>query len=238
MQILIIRHGNPDYANDTLTEKGWREAHLLAERIARLEVRDFYVSPLGRARDTAAPTLERMGRQAEILPWLTEFRGRLLDPDKGHERNSWDLRPQYWTRCNELFDRERWVENPCIRTGSAEAVYRETQAGIEQLLSRYGYERQGMLYRTRRNTQDVIVIFCHLALGLAVLGHMLGVSPVVMQHAFFLPTSSVTTLVTEEREKGEVYFKCMQLGDTSHLYAHGEPVSRAGLFPEVYAPRP
>ena len=32
MRILMIRHGDPDYVNDTLTEKGWREAALLADR--------------------------------------------------------------------------------------------------------------------------------------------------------------------------------------------------------------
>ena len=30
MRILIIRHGEPDYAHDCLTEKGWREAQYLA----------------------------------------------------------------------------------------------------------------------------------------------------------------------------------------------------------------
>ena len=32
MRILLIRHGDPDYENDTLTEKGCREAELLAKR--------------------------------------------------------------------------------------------------------------------------------------------------------------------------------------------------------------
>ena len=32
MRILLIRHGDPDYVNDTLTEKGRREAALLAKR--------------------------------------------------------------------------------------------------------------------------------------------------------------------------------------------------------------
>lgn len=26
MRIIFVRHAEPDYANDTLTEKGWREA--------------------------------------------------------------------------------------------------------------------------------------------------------------------------------------------------------------------
>ena len=34
MRIIFVRHAEPDYANDTLTEKGWREAALLAERVS------------------------------------------------------------------------------------------------------------------------------------------------------------------------------------------------------------
>ncbi len=57
MRLMIVRHGDPDYERDSLTEKGWREAELLAERMAKLEVKEFYVSPLGRAKDTASLTL-------------------------------------------------------------------------------------------------------------------------------------------------------------------------------------
>ena len=45
MRIIFVRHAEPDYANDTLTEKGWREAALLAERVSGWDVTDFYVSP-------------------------------------------------------------------------------------------------------------------------------------------------------------------------------------------------
>ena len=45
MKILIIRHGEPDYSIDSLTEKGWREAEILADRLEKADVRDFYVSP-------------------------------------------------------------------------------------------------------------------------------------------------------------------------------------------------
>ena len=47
MKLLFIRHGDPDYTIDSLTEKGWKEAEFLSEKIAALDVRDFYVSPLG-----------------------------------------------------------------------------------------------------------------------------------------------------------------------------------------------
>ena len=59
MKLLLIRHGDPNYDIDSLTEKGWKEAALLAERMAKLKIRTFYVSPLGRAKDTASLTLHR-----------------------------------------------------------------------------------------------------------------------------------------------------------------------------------
>ena len=39
MKLLLIRHGEPDYTIDSLTEKGWKEAELLAERISKLDVK-------------------------------------------------------------------------------------------------------------------------------------------------------------------------------------------------------
>ena len=54
MRILLIRHAEPDYSVDSLTPKGRVEAELLSRRLIRYDIRDFYVSPLGRAKDTAA----------------------------------------------------------------------------------------------------------------------------------------------------------------------------------------
>lgn len=45
MKLIIIRHGDPDYEHDTLTQKGVREAKLLSERISKLDVKAFYCSP-------------------------------------------------------------------------------------------------------------------------------------------------------------------------------------------------
>ena len=30
MRLLIVRHGDPDYSIDSLTEKGWKEAEYLS----------------------------------------------------------------------------------------------------------------------------------------------------------------------------------------------------------------
>ena len=38
MRLIFIRHGDPDYKNDGLTEKGMREAELIAKRVASWNV--------------------------------------------------------------------------------------------------------------------------------------------------------------------------------------------------------
>ena len=73
MNVYIVRHAEPDYARDTLTEKGWREAELLSRRLENIPNGYYYTSPLGRARDTASLTLQKVGAQAQVCPWLREF---------------------------------------------------------------------------------------------------------------------------------------------------------------------
>ena len=73
MKLLIVRHGDPDYTIDSLTEKGWEEVEFLSEKLSKLDIKDFYVSPLGRAKDTASLTLKKMNRTATECDWLREF---------------------------------------------------------------------------------------------------------------------------------------------------------------------
>ena len=110
MKILLIRHGDPDYEKDSLTEKGWHEAELLAQRMAELEIQSFYVSPLGRAKDTASCTLKKMGREAEELAWLREFHAPIPDFHTGEPRIPWDQLPADWTAEPKYYDNIRWAE--------------------------------------------------------------------------------------------------------------------------------
>ena len=228
MRILLIRHAEPDYARDSLTEKGFREAQLLSDRLVRESIDDFYVSPLGRARDTIRPTLERLGRTAETLHWLAEFRGYVYGPEG--KRIAWNLAPQYWTKQPLLFDRERWTDDPLIATGNSAEIYRETVEGLDELLSRYGLTRDGMMYRCEKNPPVTLALTCHCALSLTIVACLTGIAPPLLWHGFCLPPSSVTELVAEERVDGQLWLRVACLGDTSHLYAAGEPVSPSGLF--------
>ena len=73
MRLLFIRHGDPDYIHDCLTERGRREAAALAEMAEELRMGEIFLSPLGRAQETASYTLKKLGKTGETREFLQEF---------------------------------------------------------------------------------------------------------------------------------------------------------------------
>ena len=232
MRIIIVRHAEPDYEKDSLTEKGWREARLLAERLKKIDVKAFYCSPLGRAKDTASLTLEKFGASAVELPWLTEFRGKIR---KGLKLVScWDRLPSEWTTNEDFYSAENWKNTKLMKSANVSREYKFVCDGIDSLLKSHGYEHVGRAYRVLESNHDTIVLFCHFAVECVILSHIFSCSPMVLWHNFVALPSSVTTLISEEREEGTAVFRCQQFADISHLYAGDEEPSFAARFCECF----
>ena len=235
MRLVIIRHGDPDYERDSLTEKGWREAALLAEWISRLDVKEFYVSPLGRARDTASLTLEKMGRKAAVYDWLQEFPSRIKRPDvEGRSYVAWDWLPQDWTKEPAYYNLSSWADTEIMREAQVKETYNQVIEEFDLLLAKHGYVRNGECYRAERANRDTLVFFCHFGLECVLLSRLVNVSPMILWHHFCAAPTSVTTLVTEERRQGIALFRILGFGDITHLNAGGEEPSFAARFCETY----
>ncbi len=236
MRILIIRHGDPDYVNDTLTEKGRREAALLARRLQTEKIDGFYSSPLGRAKDTCLYAARAQGREGEVIvqPWLQEFNHPLTLPS-GRARNiPWDMLPTEWTDREEMYDYKAWHTQDCYRQANMQLAYDSVANGLDELIQSYGYTREGNIYRTEKGNTKTIALFCHFGLEMVLLSHLCNISPIPLWHHFTALTSSVTTLYTEERREGIVTFRCAGFGDVGHLYAGGETPSFSARFCEIF----
>ena len=250
MRILFIRHGDPDYVNDALTAKGKVEAQLLSDRMIKEDVKDFYVSPLGRAKETGSYTLQRLGRSAEVKDWLQEFPADVdvthseflqkMYPDTRRDdigfkkRISWDMLPGYWGDTPEYFDRYAWRKTEVAAHSRMNQAYDEMAAGFDELLAKYGYFRDGSWYRTEQGNNDTIVCFCHFGVTCAILSYLWNMSPFILWHSLAMAPTSVTEVFTEEREKGKVIFRATKIGDISHLYVGNEEPSFACRFCQVY----
>lgn len=239
MEILIIRHGEPNYAIDSLTDKGWQEAEYLARRIAPLDVKDYYCSPLGRAHDTAKATLELAHRSAETLEWLKEFDPQIYRPDRPERKGCvWDWKPSDWTTYEPFYDEQKWYTHPLLEGANTKERYDWVTSNFDALLEKHGYKREGKYYRVIDRNHDRIVFFCHFGLECVLLSHLIGCSPMVLWHGFVAAPTSVTTIHTEERDEGIASFRISSFGDISHLYANKEEPSFAARYIECYGDKP
>ena len=235
MRILIIRHGDPNYALDCLTEKGRREANLLAERLKQEKIDYIYTSPLGRAKETCEICARALGKEKEIVvkDWLKEFNCAVTFPSGRTHGIPWDMLPEEWINEEQLYERNGWLSHPCYQGSNLKELYNQTIQSLDELIEKHGYIRDGNGYRVERRNRETIAFFCHFGLEAVLLSRLCNVSPITIWQNFFASTSSVTTLYTEERRENQVAFRCTGLGDIGHLYHGKEEPSFAGRFCET-----
>lgn len=236
MKLIFIRHGDPDYKIDGLTEQGIKEAKLLVPRMKKITAQGYFVSPLGRAKQTAELALEGSGIEPEELWWLREFSYGVRRPDKpDSDHVPWDWMPADWTVLDEMYEEKRWSEHPVFTRAGIPEYYAKTTAALDEFLLQHGYKRDARMYRAISPNNDTLVFFCHFGLTSLVLAHLIGISPMIIWQGFISAPTSVTTIVTEERREGEVAWRCTAFGDTSHLYAADMPPGFSGRFCECYS---
>ena len=115
-----------------------------------------------------------------------------------------------------MYDKDGFLDTDVMKSGNVKEEYLRIGKCLDGLLEKYGYVREGGIYRTDRTQKAdrdaTIVLFCHMGVTLFLCGHLLGISPVVLTSGFFLAPTSVTVLGSEEREPGASYFRC-QMAD-------------------------
>ncbi len=233
MRIMIIRHAEPDYEHDSLTQKGFREAEYLSQRLMKEKIDFVYCSPLGRAQTTAKAYLEKSGKNAVTKEWLREFEGMADFPELGY-RQAWDFPSKYLAENDWVYDWKNWRNQSFLAGSGTLKEYDWVAGGLDEILNEHGYERCGNVYKVNDSNTKTICFFCHFGVGAVLLSHLLNTTPFVLSHGLTLLPSSVSTIMSEEREKGIAHFRATGLGDLSHLYANDEEPSFAGRFCEIF----
>ncbi len=236
MKLLIIRHGDPDYERDSLTNSGMKEAKALARMLQSVNIKSIYISPLGRAQATANETLNLINNQGTTLPWLTEFTHAVKKdrPDSDSDAIAWDWFPSDWMQKEEYFSLDNWYKTPEMVAGNIKSYYDEVCNGLDTLLESAGYLRKGRMYFSENGNNDTYALFCHFGVEVVILSHLLNISPMVLWHATCARPSSITTVVTEERIKGEVSWRMVGFGEIAHLHKENLDPSFAGRFCEKF----
>ena len=214
MRIIFVRHGEPNYEKDCLTETGRRQAEAAAGRLMREGITTVYSSPMGRARETAAFTAERLGLPIRTLDFMHEISwGGEDTPAEGHP---WTL--SQWMIDQEDFDftGKDWRKHPYYAQNVAVRYLDEIAGKFDDLLLEHGYRHDGGRYLCETDTQETFAVFSHGGSGACVLAHLLALPfPYVCT---VLPYEFTSIIILEfPVRKGEYVHPRIELfNDTSH----------------------
>ena len=178
MELVIIRHAQPEWVKDglsvdnpPLTDLGFRQAEAVASALADEHFDEILVSPLLRTQQTAVPILENFNRQLVIEPWLEEIRNPI-----------WHGTPQEkaeaaWSAEKSKKSHERWAG---LDGGEAVSDFVDRiNDGMTGFLSNRGLTRSNSdlpVWEVSDQFDDSrkIALVCHAGTGSVSICHMLG----------------------------------------------------------------
>jgi probable phosphoglycerate mutase len=196
VEIILIRHGQPEWVREglnvvdpPLTDLGHRQADHMAEALADEEFDEVLVSPLTRARQTAAPLYERLGREERIDPWLEEIR------DPGWHGTPAEKAEQAYQEMRSRPIDDRW--HGLDGGESIRAFTERIHAGATVFLSGRGVERLDHELPIWSITEPGrrIVLVAHAGTNSVTICHLLGLQPTPWEwDRFVLGHASVSRL--------------------------------------------
>lgn len=229
MLLYIIRHADPIYNPDSLTELGHKQAQALSLRLAVNGLDKAYSSPNMRAQMTAKPTCDLLGLEYTIEKWMSEdlaWRDFSCEIEAGSGRHGWTFHRQN-TKIKydgTVSPGGKWYDSKYFSITNAKEGYRRIAECSDEFTERLGYKRKDGAYKIINANDDRVAAFCHQGFGSIWLSHLLDIPPDLFLSTFDISHSSVTILEFKNYDDGYTAPKCLCLSDTSHIYQSGLPM--------------
>jgi probable phosphoglycerate mutase len=220
MEILLVRHAQPEWSVDglsrddpDLTDLGREQAARLANHLRGLDADRLIVSPLRRAQQTAEPLAEAIDLEPTTHDWLAEITAPAWEgtPVEAVEKAFRD------SKARPLD--EHWDGLPGGE--SFRDFHHRVTTGTEELLTSAGGSRQNQapaLWQLGRPDLRVVVV-AHAGTNSVLLGHLLGVEPVPWEWERFVSFHSSVSTLRPVEVSGRHSFSLWRLADTAHLPA-------------------
>ena len=223
MLLFYVRHGDPIYDPDSLTEFGKKQAEALVNRMKICNPSKIYSSSSNRAIMTAKPTCDALGIEMEVLDWCHEQYAYSTFKYSDEKGGGWIF--AYSTTRNLLASNEvrdldrKWYEHPFflekmpqLKEG-IDRIQNETDA----FMLSHGYRHVENGYIAERPNDDRVALFAHGGFGLAFMSALLDIPYPMMSTRFAIGLTGVT--VIELSGEGFVVPRVLQFSNDSHIFA-------------------
>ena len=214
MRMIFVRHGEPNYELDCLTEEGKKQAAAAAVRLEREGISEIYASPCGRAAETASYTARRLNLPVTTLDYMHEI-------SWGGEGVPWDGHP--WTLGDLMledgfdFFGQDWQEHPYFRNNTATEYYRMIAEKIDGLMAELGYRHEERRFFCEESQEKTVALFSHGGSGACALAHLLNLPFPYVSSALPCDFTSIIILNFPVRPGAWVFPRVELFNDTAHI---------------------
>lgn len=221
MLLYIVRHGDPDYEHDSLTERGKLQAEAVGKRIFDSKIDKIFSSPMGRAKETAEPACRLLGLEKNIEEWTHEVGDERLTPFPDGKMKSITFVPNTYYREKGNIDLpyDRAYECSGINESQMKSAVKYIEEHGKEFLERLGYKEENGVYRILKPNEDKVALFCHSVFARAWISVLLHIPLHIMWSGFNYTHTGVTVIEFENNENGFSAPRCLCYSDVSHLYA-------------------
>ena len=224
MRFFYIRHGEPIYNPDSLTELGKKQAEALARRFMNIGLDEVYSSTSHRAIQTAMPTCKALGLDMTLLDFAYEnYAWDQLSIKRG-DKKLWLYQDsemkQFLCEPSVREMRENWMFHPELSKyhfeKGIERIYRECDLFFENL--GYQHIRYTGKYKVISHNEKKVAFFAHQGFGIAFISCLLDIPYPQISNHFDICHTGVTVIDFKE-EKGYAIPKVLTFSSDSHLHA-------------------
>lgn len=161
MILYLIRHANPDYEHDTITEYGEQQAEKLAEWLQDIKVDELYHSSMGRACKTASYLAEKWNIKPISIDWAREVRWNQNHIGNVDNHSPWGVKERLIKNTESYPEGNSWLENPESKDLELIESYKDRCRDLDIFLAENGYVRNNQLYKAVEPNEKTVVIVCH-----------------------------------------------------------------------------
>lgn len=219
MRLILIRHGDPNYELDCLTELGQKQAKITAQRLLKEGIQEVYSSPMGRAKQTAQPFLDASGiKNMQILDFMKEIRYGLENDLYNQNYSPWAGVDRMANQGEDL-QNPNWRSLPLFKDNTATVDIDLVQAASDKWLESLGYKRQGLYYKNIRDddAQFTLALFSHGGSSTALLSRIFNIPFPLLCASLHIPHTGIT-IIRFDRTPGKVSVPVVELmNDGNHL---------------------
>ena len=226
MILYYVRHGEPIYDPDSLTELGQKQAAALAKRFSLYGLDEVYSSPSNRAKLTAKPTCEALGLEMKICDWADEALAGLDTGMKNKEGGFvWsfadkEMSEKFNDPSVRALDKE-WYKHPYFEGFPFEKGMKRIDSAVDEFLLSLGYkhDRENNCYEKVGKSPERVALFAHHGASMMILSSILDIPYPMFSTRCSLGHTGVCVLAFGE--EGRIYPQVFQHSNDSHLYKEG-----------------